>query len=133
MVRNSTADTDAGGRVSAEGCVVAGVSPTQNTLKWMRAQGYLSAVVERWNPHARIRQDLFGIIDVLGVSDEGTLAVQSTSDSNLSARVKKMRESEHLGTLIAAGWTVVAQGWKKKSGRWVSREIYLSEQEETDA
>lgn len=106
------------------------LSPTQLSLRWLREQGYLAAVVEKWNPHARIRQDLFGIIDVLGVHPEhGTIALQSTSDSNLSARVKKMREHEHTGTLSRSGWRLLAQGWKKKSGRWQSREVWIEQEE----
>ena len=38
-------------------------SPTTLTLKHLREQGYTAEVVERWNPHARIRQDLFGIVE----------------------------------------------------------------------
>jgi len=27
-------------------------SPTQRSLAWLRARGYIAQVVERWNPHA---------------------------------------------------------------------------------
>lgn len=87
-------------------------------------------MVERWNPHVRVRQDLFGIIDVLAVGNGETVAVQSTSDSNLSARVKKMRQAEVLVTLQESGWRIIAQGWRKKGGRWISREIELTQQED---
>jgi hypothetical protein len=50
-------------------------SPTQRSLRHMRDLGYLVAVVEHWNPHARIRQDLFGWIDLLAIRDGETLAV----------------------------------------------------------
>jgi hypothetical protein len=36
------------------------VTPTQRSLAYLRAEGWQVAIVERWNPHARIRQDLFG-------------------------------------------------------------------------
>ncbi|MHB1530468.1 MAG: hypothetical protein ACYCXT_13820 [Acidiferrobacteraceae bacterium] len=55
-------------------------SPTQRTLRHLRKAGYpLVQVVEKWNPHAGVRQDLFGIIDVLAVGPGGVLAVQCTS------------------------------------------------------
>jgi hypothetical protein len=65
-------------------------SPTQRTLKALRDDGWRAAVVERWCPHSKRRHDLFGFIDVLAIRGDDTLAVQATSTSNVSARVKKM-------------------------------------------
>ena len=42
-------------------------TPTARTLATMRQEGWTVQVVERWNPHARIRQDLFGWADLLAV------------------------------------------------------------------
>ena len=75
-------------------------SPTQRTLKHLRDQGYRAEVVERWNPHARIRQDLFTIIDVLALSETEVVAVQTTSASNMKARINKISESDILPLLI---------------------------------
>ncbi len=101
-------------------------SPTQCTLDKWRKLGYMTQVVEKWNPHARIRQDLFGIIDVLAVGHGETVAIQSTSDNNLSARVRKIEDSEALGELRKAEWTVLAEGWKKVKGRWKDRVVDIS-------
>ena len=89
----------------------------------LRKEGWpLVAVVERWNPHAFVRQDLFGIIDVLAVRGNETLAVQVTSASNVASRIKKMTESEALPVLREAGWLIHVHGWRKDSkGRWVCR------------
>jgi len=105
---------------------MAGVSPTQNSLKWMRKMGYLSAVVERWNPVIKVRHDLFGIIDIIGVGNGRTIAVQSTSSSNLASRITKIQESDNIGALVDNGWIVIAQGWRKKKNRWVSREYIVT-------
>jgi hypothetical protein len=100
-------------------------SPTQRTLRHLREAGYpLVQVVERWNPYARVRQDLFGVIDVLAVGPD-ILAVQTTSGSNVSARVKKITESEALPILRKAGIRVLVHGWKKSKGHWVLREVDL--------
>lgn len=56
-------------------------SPTQRSLAHLRSLGYRVAVVERWNPHARIRQDLFGVLDLLAVRDGEILGVQTTNAS----------------------------------------------------
>jgi hypothetical protein len=94
------------------------VTPTQLTLRHLRAEGYTAEVVERWNPHARVRHDLFGVIDVLALKGDETLAVQTTSAGNVAARIRKIAESEHIAAIREAGWTVRVHGWAKKSGRW---------------
>lgn len=97
------------------------MSPTQLTLRHLRdVEGWpLVAVVEHWNPHAQVRQDLFQIIDVLAVGPAGTLAVQTTTAAHVADRIRKVAEHSNLGPLLEAGWTVRAHGWAKRSGRWV--------------
>ena len=100
-------------------------SPTQRTLQHLRKAGYpLVQVVEKWNPHARFRQDLFGIIDVLAVGPEGVLAVQCTTAENMARRLKKVRGSAALSVLKRAGVSVRVYGWRKRrsNGRWVLRD-----------
>jgi hypothetical protein len=101
-------------------------SPTARSLAALRERGYLVATVEKWNPHARIRQDLFGFIDLLAIRDGETLAVQVTA-SGVSARVKKITESATLPIVRKAGWRILVHGWRKNSaGRYVLREVDLS-------
>lgn len=102
-------------------------SPTQRSLKLLRERYQLVQVVERWNPHARIRQDLFGIIDILAVGAGETVAVQTTSASGVSKRIAKITASEALPFLREAGWRILVHGWRKNSkGRWVLREEDIS-------
>ena len=106
---------------------MAKTSPTQRSLEYLRGQGYTVAIVERWNPFARIRQDLFGFVDLLAIRENETLAVQATSLSNVSAREKKIGESENVGAVRKAGWRIVVHGWGKDSkGKWKLREIDVS-------
>lgn len=103
------------------------MSPTQRTLAELRKRGYRAAVVERWNPHAKIRHDLFGIVDVLGVGNGETVAVQATSGSNVASRLKKIAESEALPDIREAGWKLLVHGWRKAAnGRWTLREVDIS-------
>jgi hypothetical protein len=103
------------------------VSPTQRSLKLLRDEGWRVAVVEHWNHFAKIRQDLFGIIDLLCVKDGVTMGVQTTSYSNVSARVKKIADSEHIAALREADWVVRVHGWHKKAnGRWDVRIVDVS-------
>lgn len=96
------------------------ISPTQRSLKHLREQGYTVAITEKWNPHAHIRQDLFGFVDLLAIRDGETLAVQTTSASNLSSRRSKVIAHENLPIILSAGWKVIIHGWRKNSkNRWV--------------
>ena len=98
---------------------MAGASPTSLTLRKLREDGYTAEVVERWNPHARIRQDLFGFVDVLAVRAGETLAVQTTSATNVSSRIHKIADSPNIAIVREAGWTIRVHGWAKIKGRWV--------------
>ena len=102
------------------------LTPTQRTLAYLREQGYLCAIVEKWNPHVKIRQDLFGFIDILAIKKDETLAVQCTS-TGVAARVKKIQESEYLSRVREAGWKILIVGWSKNSkGRYVMRLLDIS-------
>jgi hypothetical protein len=103
------------------------VTPTQRSLKYLRDDGYMAAVVEKWNPHARIRQDLFGIVDILAIKDGETLAVQTTSGSGVSSRVSKIANSDSVAMIRKAGWRFHVHGWRKNSkGRYVLRTVDVS-------
>ncbi len=86
-------------------------SPTQKSLKFLRDAGCMCAITEHWNPFAKVRQDLFGIIDILAVSGKETLAIQTTTKTNFSARMRKIIDSEATNKLKAAGWRVMVHGW----------------------
>ena len=97
------------------------MTPTQRSLALLREEGYTVAIVEKWNPHVRIRQDLFGFIDLLAIRKGETLAVQTTS-TGVSSRIKKIMESNYLPKVRDAGWRIVVHGWRKNSkGRYVLR------------
>lgn len=68
------------------------MGPTARTVAHLRALGY-TAEVERWNPFAKIRQDLFGA-DVLALkSGEPVLVVEATSETNVAARIQKLNKN----------------------------------------
>ena len=107
---------------------MAKISPTQNSLKKIKTDGWTTvAIVEHWNPFARIRQDLFGFIDILAINNKGeVLAVQTTSYTNIGARVKKIAENEHINNVREAGWTIEVHGWYKKNNRWQVKVVDVS-------
>jgi len=94
-------------------------SPTQLTLRHMREQGYNCAIVEYWGAFDHKRHDLLGFIDVLCLKGKDVVAVQTTSFSNVGARVKKITEHENLPIVRGVGWKIHVHGWRKVANRWV--------------
>jgi len=94
-------------------------SPTERSLKHLRDNGYLCEGVEKWNSFTRTRKDLFGFIDIIAIKANETLAVQTTSKSNMSARVNKIADADTVAMVRMAGWQIHVHGWaKNKSNRW---------------
>lgn len=103
-------------------------SPTSRSLKLLRDRGYVAAVVEQTVPKTFIKRDLFGLWDILAVHpDTGeVLAVQTTSASHVSHRLRKIEDHEHLPLVRSAGWTLHVHGWRKVKNRWKCREVDVS-------
>lgn len=103
------------------------MTPTQRSLKALTNAGYLPVVVERWNAFAKIRQDLWGWCDILAIRKNEVLAVQVTSTANVSARIKKIQESDTVAKVRDAGIRIEVHGWAKNaSNRYVCRVVDIS-------
>jgi hypothetical protein len=94
------------------------MSPTARSLAWLRAQGFLPAVVEKWNPGARVRQDLFGFLDIIALRPgrPGLLGVQVTTVAHQADRMKKARACAAYPLWMASNDFVV-HGWAKRGPR----------------
>jgi|7_EtaG_2_1085326.scaffolds.fasta_scaffold35761_2 hypothetical protein len=107
--------------------------PTQRTMEVLRKEGLLCGVVERWNSHARVRQDLFGFIDVIAIRPygvkqrsrfcpwSGIIAVQCCARSSMSEHRKKILNEPRALTWLKSGGTIEMWGWdfhypKRKDG-----------------
>lgn len=104
-------------------------TPTQRSLRLLRAQGYRVAITEHWNSFVKRRQDLFGFIDLLAI-DAPMMAIQTTSGTNVSARVAKILESDAAREWIEAGHRIIVHGWAKRGHRgavkrWECREVEI--------
>jgi hypothetical protein len=100
------------------------MSPTQRSLAKLRADGWLVTVVEKWNSHARVTQDLFGFADLLAIKDGMTLLVQTTTRHNVSARLRKITASATAALWLGSPHrAIVVHGWfqKMKRKRWRCR------------
>lgn len=97
---------------------------TQRTTKMMRDQGYMVATVEYYNAYTRRKNDLFGCIDLLAIGNGETIAIQVTSKSNMSARIKKIEASEALPEMLRSKWRILVHGWwRGTNGRYQLKEF----------
>ncbi len=109
-------------------------SPTQRTIRELKNQGRRCAIVEKFNafvgPHG-VRQDLFGIIDVIALDPErGVVGVQSCGQAFAAHERKFLEEraQECVDWLSTPGTVLELWGWRKvklarggKAMRWQPR------------
>ena len=77
-------------------------SPTSRSLAWLREHGFTVQKVEYWDHYAKKRRDLFGVIDIVAINEQGiTLGVQATSDTNRSHRREKACHESRLRTWLS--------------------------------
>jgi hypothetical protein len=104
------------------------MSPTQRSLAHLKDLGYRAKVVERWNPFAKVRQDLFGG-DILALkSGEPVLIVQATTGSNHAARRMKLDEEGFTALWTSAGARLEIWSWAK-AGAQGKRKVWTLRRE----
>lgn len=106
-------------------------SPTERALAELRRRGYTAQVVERFNMHAKLRQDLFGFADVLGLGDGEIVAIQATGGEggNHAARRAKLTSSPGCLAWLKAGGRVLLWSWALRGARG-ARKLYEHREEE---
>lgn len=93
-------------------------SPTKRSLDLLRADNWTVQVTERWNPFARVRQDLLGFIDLIAISPtRGIVGVQTTTSDNLAARIDKIKAEPKAAIWLASGGRIICHGWSKKGAK----------------
>jgi len=107
-------------------------SPTQRSLALLKKEGYTPWIVERFNAFGNNRVDLYGFIDIvcLKPGEMGVLGVQTTSSSNISARVHKILGIPAYRLWLNCSNRIEVHGWSKKKGKWqlIKREITLADE-----
>lgn len=95
------------------------MTPTQRSLAHLRALNYSVCVVEKWIAQIKQRKDAFGFGDLLAVRAgiRGALLVQTTTGSNVAARIAKIRSIAEAGIWLAAGNQIEVHGWRKVGAR----------------
>ena len=98
------------------------MSPTARSLAQLRKYGWTPAVVEKFNPGARVRQDLFGFLDVVCLRQgvPGLLGIQVTTTGHMADRFTKMTSDaviDRVRLWLDAGNQVEIHGWAKRGPR----------------
>ena len=90
-------------------------SPTQRSIELLKSQGYTVYIAEHYNAFAKIRRDLFGFIDIVALhpNKKGVLGIQTTTGTNLSARIKKAQMLTAFNLWLSCGNAVEFHGWRK--------------------
>ncbi len=89
-------------------------SPTQRTLARLKRDGFTAGVVEKWIPQTKRRLDFLGGIDIIAVGNGSIVGIQCTSQSNASARVRKLCAEPRLKVWCDNGGKLQVWGWAKK-------------------
>ena len=93
------------------------MSPTQRTIKYLKDNGCLCGIVEKFNAYAGphgIRQDLFGFIDIIAIDPaQGIVGVQSCGQ-DFSGHINKMlgERNENMFEWLRHA-KVLLIGWRK--------------------
>lgn len=111
------------------------MTPTELTLKHLRAGGIPCAKVEHWNAHAKCRQDMFGIIDIVALDPmRGVVGIQATTLAHAAERFLKLtgeKAQASLDWLRTPGTKLEVWGWRrlklKRGGRAVRWEPDIRE------
>lgn len=113
-------------------------SPTQRSLKYCRDLGWFCAITEHWNQFAKIRQDLFGFIDIVALTPDHIVAIQTTTSAHLAERIAKAQKLPGFWKWLEGGGKIEFHGWSKRGERgkrklWtLRREIFDPTEARTD-
>lgn len=88
-------------------------------------------MTESYNARIKRRRDLFHFLDLIALNTKylGVLGIQTTTASNLSARIKKAEGLPAYYLWLACGNDVEFHGWKKVKGRWEPKIVKVSTRE----
>jgi hypothetical protein len=109
-------------------------SPTARTLAECRKRGFTAQVVERFNPHAKVRVDLFGVIDVVAMGNGTIVGIQACSGTDHARRRAKILAEPRAKQWVECGghlelWSWSQRGAAGKRKLWTLRvETYASMQ-----
>src|SRR5882762_8657466 len=90
----------------------------QRSKRLLEKQGFKVAIVERWNQYAHIRQDLYGVADLIALKEDrnGTTYVQCTGE-DMQIHLEKILSNTVMPTLLRSGNSFFLWAWRKRGAR----------------
>lgn len=86
----------------------------ERSMKLLRKEGLIVAKAEHWNSFAKIRQDLFGFIDAVALSDKYIYAIQCVN-THLPEHIIKIHKNQAADVWLSCGGKIVIHNWKQRS------------------
>ncbi len=95
----------------------------QRSMNLLRSQGWLCAKAEHWNAFAHVRQDLFGFIDLVGLSPppRGRIYAIQVVNTHLQEHIDKIKANpaakkwtENGGVILIHDWRARVRGGRKR-------------------
>lgn len=95
------------------------MTPYARSKQALEAEGYIVGKTEHWNSFAYVRQDLFGIIDMVCIraGNKGVLGVQPTTGDHVADHLRKALAEPRLFVWLQAGNRFSIHGWRKVGER----------------
>jgi hypothetical protein len=96
------------------------------TREYLQAGGYIVDKAESYNAFSKRKKDLFKFIDFVAIHPhkKELLAIQTTSKSNLTTRIKKAEGLDAYWHWLRTGNPVTFHGWYKEAGMWRLKEVW---------
>ena len=110
------------------------MTPTNRTMAVPRKRGLKAGIVERWIGRARrpggvgVRQDLFGIIDVIALDPaRGVIGIQicGTGYAEHYKKITEEKRAETVAWLSTPGAILELWGWRKLKGQGYQPRIHI--------
>lgn len=99
---------------------MAGLSPVQRTIAWLKDQGITCCMVERWIPNPKhpgggFRLDFLNIIDLIAISKADGIVGYQVCGTDFSSHYKKITDEHSESTFewLDAGGRLILLGWRK--------------------
>lgn len=106
----------------------------ERSMRYLRGLGMRVAIAEHWNPHARVRQDLFGFADLVALSmstdrEDGQIVAIQCVNTHLEDHILKIANLEAAKDWCSANGGIEIHNWVKRcaNGRG-SRKTWQLEQ-----
>ena len=94
------------------------MTPTQLSKAWCSVRGWPVDDSER-RIAGKISKDLFGMLDLVALSPEAIIGIQTTTAAHLAARRRKVAEARYASAWLLAGGRLLVHGWRKRQRLWV--------------